>query len=92
MLQFMQDFLGGYDVARSDCGVEALPDGSEDVWWMVPAEVDPNARVDHVRRGHALAGRARVLDRPCDLLEVLDPHAEIVAHIRERDLLAVEGI
>ena len=43
-------------------------------------------------RGHALPGRARVLDRPCNLLEVLDPHAEIVAHVRERDLLAVEGI
>ncbi len=64
----------------------------EDVWWMVPAHVNPDARVDHVGRGHALSGRARVLDRSCDLLEVLDPHAEIVAHICERDLLAVEGV
>ena len=87
LFQLVQDFLRGDDVAYRDGGVEALPDGPEDVWWMVPADVDPDARVDHVRRGHSLRECASVIDRPCDPLEVLDPHAETVADVRERTIL-----
>jgi hypothetical protein len=59
---------------------------------MVTAHVNPDARVDHVGRRHALPWCARVPDRPCDPFEMFDSYAEIVAHIGECDLFAVEGV
>ena len=52
-LEFVQDLLRRNDASLGAGDIEALPEGPEDVWRVVPADVNPDAGVDHVGRRHA---------------------------------------
>ncbi len=73
--QLLQYLVGRHEITSSDGGVEPVPEGHENVWGVVPADSNPDACINHVGRRHALPSGSYVLDRPCNVLQMLQSDA-----------------
>jgi hypothetical protein len=90
-LQLLKNFIGRHEVACSDRGIEPMPQRDEDVWRVVSADPNPDTRVDHVGRRHALLWSSYALDGTRDVVEMLQADAKIVADVRRGDPLSIQG-
>lgn len=91
-IELLENLIGRNEIARSNGSIEPSPEGQEYVWRMVSADVDPDTRVNHVRRRHTLSCRTHALDSPCDIAKVLQTDAQVLTDVCESDPLSIEGL